>query len=256
MNIKYKDIKDKIEQIDAVYTLYNTNNENFEKKVSKLSPAELIDLRYLLITQWIADFEGSKYEIIPKIEFLLPYIVDSEIRFLYNCSNDELLFLTNWLIYEEEDEKEKKITKRSRESISGTAAFKSYYPSQLHKILPLIVNELLEFGSNVLSSRETYRGILIKVCDEFEVNYHPLITTQCLECELLKKVWDLPLKKLTLEDINQISIEKTRSISRTMDGIWSRASYRVIIPCVLIIAFYRLTALFEDEVYQKYLSEV
>lgn len=108
------------------------------------------------------------------------------------------------------------------------------------EIVPQIIDEIHGFGSNVIVSGNHYREILEKVCDKLSVNYHPLITTERLEIELLKKVWDLELGQLTTRDIEQISLELVRTYNKYTDGVLRDASYRVIIPCVLYIAFLRI----------------
>ena len=59
------------------------------------------------------------------------------------------------------------------------------------------------------------------------------------ELELIKKLWDLGIDRLNETDIHRLSLDLTSSINKYCDGLFSTASYRVIIPCVLHIAYYR-----------------
>lgn len=162
-------------------------------------------------------------------------IKDTDLQFLEDCSDSQLRSLINWIIYDPEDGK-----KRLREALSKTPAFESRFKYNTKSLVPAIIDEILGFGANVVITKNSYHEILEKVCDKFGVNYHPLIDTERLEIELLKKLWDLELSKLTYKDINQISLETVRKYNKYTDGVLRGASFRVVIPCVLHIAFFRI----------------
>ncbi|MBR6201784.1 MAG: DUF3944 domain-containing protein [Bacteroidaceae bacterium] len=161
--------------------------------------------------------------------------VDSDLVFLSNCSNEQLQPLVGWIVYDPQDGK-----KRLRENLSKQKYFESNYKYHTKRLVPNIIEEIQGFGTNMLISGSQYRDVLKKVCDKLEVNYHPLISTERLEIELLKTIWDLEFEKLTMRDIEQISLELVRDYNKYTDGVLRGASYRVIIPCVLHIAFLRI----------------
>lgn len=162
-------------------------------------------------------------------------IKDPELTFLEDCTDSQLRILTTWIVFDPEDGK-----KRLREALSKTPAFESRYKNNIKTLVPAIVDEIHGFGANVAITKNTYRVILEKVCDKFGVNYHPLIDTERLEIEMLKKIWDQELTNLTFKDINHISLETVRKYNKYTDGVLRGASFRVVIPCVLHIAFFRI----------------
>ncbi len=161
--------------------------------------------------------------------------IDTDLEFLKECSHKQLQIFVRWIVYDPEDGK-----KRLREKLSKQKSFESNYKYHAKRLVPYIIEEIHGFGSNMVTSGNLYREILKKVCDKLAVNYHPLISTERLEIEMLKKVWDLELTKLTQRDIEQISLELVRNYNKYTDGVLRDASYRVIIPCVLYIAFLRI----------------
>ena len=162
---------------------------------------------------------------------------DKDLFFLTECTHKQLQILVKWIVYDPVDGK-----KRLRENMSKIDNFQSNYNYHANKLVPQIIDEIHGFGANVLIKQNSYREILKKVCDKLGVNYHPLIETERLEIEMLKRIWDLELNKLTLQDIEQISLELVRDYNKYTDGVLRGASYRVVIPCVLHIAFLRIVS--------------
>ena len=162
---------------------------------------------------------------------------DKDLIFLSECTHQQLQKLVKWIVFDPVDGK-----KRLRENMSKTDYFQSNYKYHANKLIPQIIDEIHGFGANVLIKQNSYREILEKVCDKLDVNYHPLIETEHLEIEMLKRIWDLELNKLTLQDIEQISLELVRDYNKYTDGVLRGASYRVVIPCVLHIAFLRIVS--------------
>ena len=159
---------------------------------------------------------------------------DKDLGFLVYCNNSQLRRLIDWIVYDPEDHES-----RFREEMQRSKDYDEKYKTCPRALLPQIINEICGFSTNALLSKGTYRTSLTKVCDFFSLNYHPLIDTNKLETELLKKNWDLDLDYLNQDDIERLSIDLTFSINKYADGIFSGASYRVVIPCVLHIAYYR-----------------
>lgn len=162
---------------------------------------------------------------------------DKDLLFLSECTHQQLQKLVKWIVYDPVDGK-----KRLRENMSKIDYFQSDYNHHANRLIPHIIDEIHGFGANVIIPQNTYREILEKVCDKLNVNYHPLIETERLEIEMLKRIWDLELNKLTLQDIEQISLELVRDYNKYTDGVFRSASYRVVIPCVLYIAFFRIAS--------------
>lgn len=162
---------------------------------------------------------------------------DKDLIFLSECNHQQLQKLVKWIVYDPIDGK-----KRLRENMSKTKHFQSNYNYHAKNLIPEIIDEIHGFGANILIKQNSYREILEKVCDKLNVNYHPLIETERLEIEMLKRIWDLELNKLTSQDIEQISLELVRDYNKYTDGVFRGASYRVVIPCVLHIAFLRIVS--------------
>ena len=164
----------------------------------------------------------------------LIYEKDKDLGFLVFCKNEELQNLIRWIAYDPEDKKT-----RLREHIVSIDDFQEKFERCPRALLLSIVDEIQGFSTHMVIGQGKYRDALTKVCDYFKVNYHPLLDTDKLELELIKKLWDLGIDRLNETDIHRLSLDLTSSINKYCDGLFSTASYRVIIPCVLHIAYYR-----------------
>lgn len=160
---------------------------------------------------------------------------DTSLSFLVMCSNDELSSLIYWILTEARLDKNGAVIQSPRKIRPYYSATLTEAKDDLHEVLPMIEEcILMEENNKALKSR--YRNLLLKVCDSFKVNYHPLSSIELLEQELLQKIWDLPFEKLTAMDIRQISLEQFRQFKFYTE--WS-TEYNMAIPCVLLIAAYR-----------------
>ena len=69
-------------------------------------------------------------------------MIDKDLEFLSECSNDKLLVLTDYLVFDKDGKK------RLTESLSNTKEFVRNYPDNLKEILPQVIDEFQHFGGN------------------------------------------------------------------------------------------------------------
>ena len=102
------------------------------------------------------------------------------LEFLYDCTNEQLDFLVQLIT-----------TKGNlSELMTGNKLYQDNKPNH-RKYVHLITDEIISFGSNTLSlSKNTYRQILMKVCNKRDVNYSSSESTWDIEDKLLAKVFD------------------------------------------------------------------
>ena len=101
-------------------------------------------------------------------------------EFLYDCTNEQLDFLVQLIT-----------TKGNlSELMTGNQLYRDNAPNH-RKYVNLITDEIISFGSNSFSlSKNTYRQILMKVCNKIKVNYSNSESTWDIEDKLLAKVFD------------------------------------------------------------------
>lgn len=89
---------------------------------------------------------------------------NSDLSFLTDCSNEQLRLLADVLVFDPKDHK-----KRYTERLSARASYAVYYPHDMKKLLPEIVDEYQRFGGNTIANiirghGVPYREILKDVC--------------------------------------------------------------------------------------------
>ena len=209
-----------------------------EKIIESLCLSDLYEWRKQLLD--IGTKKGQSAFMSESIEYIDLFIElarakDTSLSFLAMCSNDELSSLTYWILTEAKLDKNGTLIESSRIIRPYYLATLTEGKDDLHIVLPMIEESILMQENNkAIESR--YKSLLLKVCDSFRVNYHPLSSIEMLEKELLQKIWDLPFEKLTAKDIKQISLEQFRQFKFYTE--WS-TEYNMVIPCVLLIAAYR-----------------
>ena len=129
---------------------------------------------------------------------------DKDLDFLYQCSNDQLKLLADFMLYDTDGKL------RWTEEISSTQAFKLYYPNEMVKLVPTLIDELQKFGGNFFFNMfrghgVPYREILIKVCDQLDVSYNKDASTELIEQYLLQKFLIMSVDKMTEEDVHHLS---------------------------------------------------
>ena len=213
---------------------------NIKKDLMKAKTGDGINLEDLTPTEMLTARDNLKRETgtSAQMKELLGMLIEAtrsdELAFLGGCSQEELSTIHYWLTKEVKIEKDGSVTEKIREL--EPVFFDSFISSDnLGEKLVYIEESILRMD-NEKAAKDRYRSLLKKVCDQFEVNYHPLTETPLLERELLQKVWDLEFEKLTVEDIRQISLEKFRRFKFYTEWI---TNYSSAIPIVLLIASYR-----------------
>ena len=126
-------------------------------------------------------------------------MADKDLDFLYQCSNEQLKLLADFMLYD----KDGKL--RWTEEISSTQAFKLYYPHEMVKLVPTLIDELQKFGGNSFFNffrghGVSYREILIAVCKQLDVSYHKDASTELIEHYLLQKFLIMSVEKMTEEE--------------------------------------------------------
>lgn len=146
-------------------------------------------------------------------------MIDKDLEFLSECSNDKLLVLTDYLVFDKDGKK------RLTESLSNTKEFTRNYPDNLKEILPQVIDEFQHFGGNSLMNLirkhgVNYRTILEDVCDRYKVNYNKSNSTEQLETYLLQKVLITAVDKMSDEDLSHINAkyDKEQLRQAILDG--------------------------------------
>ena len=228
------DIRQKLKEIEKKVD----EQVSDEKIIESLNLSDLFDWRSQLC-QMLKIHDGSN-ELTESIEYLDLFIElakekNKSLDFLDMCSNEELSSLVYWIRTEVRLDKNGTIVESPRKISSFYHYAFNGAKDNLHTVLPMI-EECILMEESVKAIESRYRNLLLKVCDTFKVNYHPLTSEELLEKELLQKIWDLPFDKLTAKDIRQICLEHFRQFRFYSEWF---TEYNKVIPCVLLIAAYR-----------------
>ena len=97
--------------------------------------------------------------------------MDKDLEFLNGCSNEQLQMLADSIAFDDQGRQ------RSHETLTTRKNYKLYYPNEMKKLLPDIVDELSLYGGNSIRNRivghgASYRDILEDVCDKYKVKYN------------------------------------------------------------------------------------
>ena len=226
--------------------------------------------------------------------------MDKDLEFLNGCSNEQLQMLADSIAFDDQGRQ------RSHETLTTRKNYKLYYPNEMKKLLPDIVDELSLYGGNSIRNRivghgASYREILEDVCDKYKVKYNSFNSVEEIEGFLLKKVLLVAAEDMSTEDVKHISEQlnskedlnklisagkiaspiilrmttilvykmfskigarvAARFIARfagsrlfailtgptgwVIGGLWTAydllgPSYKVTVPCVILIAYYRI----------------
>lgn len=158
-----------------------------------------------------------------------------ELAFLYECSNEELKLLVDFMIYDQDGKR------RWTEELSSSKDFTENYPDNLVKCVPCIIDELEKFGGNSFKNffrgyGVSYREILEKVCNRLDVNYNKGIDTPLLEYYLLQKILLMSIDKMTEEDVKHLSKHYTKDMLKEQIGLLKAGSPLFIRLITMIIA--------------------
>ncbi|WKT00893.1 DUF3944 domain-containing protein [Gallibacterium salpingitidis] len=136
----------------------------------------------------------------------MAYRHDPDLEFLSTCSSYELNDLVSTLIYD------KNGSPRFTESLTSNEKYKRFYPEHSH-YWQEIAEEIQIFGGNSFANLfrgrvgVPYKEILCDVCDKMKVNYNKFSSTTQIERNLLMKILNDALEKMTPEELNKLARE-------------------------------------------------
>lgn len=159
----------------------------------------------------------------------------NNLAFLYECSNEQLRLLVDFMIYDKDGKY------RWTEELSSTKGFMDHYPNNLVEFVPQIIDELQKFGGNTIRNAVRghgvpYREILEKVCNQLNVNYNKGIDTPLLEQYLLQKILFMSIDKMTEEDVQHLSKNQTKEKLINQIGLLKAGSPVFIKLITMVIA--------------------
>ena len=151
-------------------------------------------------------------------------MIDKDLLFLTNCSNDELKLLADFLVYDKDGKR------RHTEELSSTKAYNdAYHKNEMHRIIPEIVNELQRYGGNTFLNLlrghgVEYREILENVCNNLKVSFNKAAPTELVEHYLLQKLLIMSVDKMTEEDVHHLSDKLTKETFKQQIGMLKAGS--------------------------------
>lgn len=136
----------------------------------------------------------------------MAYRYDPDLEFLATCSARELDDLV-YLLTHDKDGKS-----RYTESLTGKEKYRRYFPDHT-KYWQDIAEEIQLFGGNTFANLfrkgrgVVYKEILCDVCDKMKVNYNKYSATQQIEDNLLMKILQDALEKMSSEERSELARE-------------------------------------------------
>lgn len=133
----------------------------------------------------------------------MAYKTDSDLDFLRNIKSNDLNELVYVLTHDKDGET------RFTEELTGNETYKKYYPDH-NKYWQEIAGELQCYGGNTLMTLLRggrgvfYKEILEDVCDKMKVNYNKKSSTEKIEDNLLMKILEDSLEKMSPEEIKEL----------------------------------------------------
>lgn len=142
---------------------------------------------------------------------------NSDLSFLTDCSNEQLRLLADVLVFDPKDHK-----KRYTERLSARASYAVYYPHDMKKLLPEIVDEYQRFGGNTIANiirghGVPYREILKDVCKTVGIAKSDTDTVEIMEAALLKTVADKMLEQIAKQNVSgEQSVEEMKNMWKNL----------------------------------------
>ena len=135
---------------------------------------------------------------------------DLDLTFLGECTNEQIKMLADVLIFDKDGDP------RLTESLTSSMEYSTFYPDNLHMMLPCIIEELQNYGGDSFMNffrghGVTYREILEDVCDKLDVNYNKASSTELIEQYLLQKFLIMSVDKMTEDDVKHLSENLTKA---------------------------------------------
>lgn len=129
--------------------------------------------------------------------------VMTDLQFLYQASNDDLVVLCDIIT------KDKKGEFRLTEELSATDAYKAYYPNNIKRMLPELIDELSRFGGNtfvnmIRKGGAEYGVILRDVAKRNKVSFNKQSTDDQVEQYLLQKLFNDSLDKASDDELKEM----------------------------------------------------
>lgn len=135
----------------------------------------------------------------------MAYRYDPDLEFLGTCSSAELNDLANLITHDKDN------SSRWTETLTTNERYKRYYPEHA-QYWREIAEEIQLFGGNTfanlfrLGEGVLYKEILCDVCDKMKVNYNKKSSTQYIENNLLMKILEQTLDKMSPEELKEFSL--------------------------------------------------
>ncbi|KMK52525.1 hypothetical protein RO21_00460 [[Actinobacillus] muris] len=136
----------------------------------------------------------------------MAYRYDPDLEFLGTLKSEELDNLVNILT------KDKKGESLLTETLTSERNYIRYYPDH-QKYWKEIAQELQLFGGNTFMNLikggkgVLYKEVLCDVCDKMKVNYNKSSSVKRIEENLLMKILQTTLEKMTPEELKKLAIE-------------------------------------------------
>ena len=130
----------------------------------------------------------------------MAYLEDKNLEFLQYCSTEDLQVLVDYLT------KDKDGDLRVSETLTGTEAYKKYYPHSLPMMWKLIAEELQHYGGNTFANglRGTgvsYREILTDVAKKQKVNFNSDNSVELIEQYILQSIMQKAIEEMSEEEL-------------------------------------------------------
>lgn len=136
----------------------------------------------------------------------MAYRHDPDLEFLGSLSSKELDDLVKLLTHDKDGET------RWTEQLTSNEKYKNYYPEHT-QYWQEIAEEIQLFGGNSFSNLfrggrgVLYKEVLCDVCDKLKVNYNKFSSTNQIEDNLLMKILQDSLEKMSPEEIKALATE-------------------------------------------------
>lgn len=134
----------------------------------------------------------------------MAYRYDTDLEFLGKMNSEDLSDLVYCVTHDKDG------SVRFTEELTTSAPYKRHHPDH-QKYWELIAAEVQCFGANTFvtlfrgGKGVEYREILIDVCDKMDVNYNKDSSTEKIETNLLMKILNDALEKMTPEELKKLA---------------------------------------------------
>ena len=160
---------------------------------------------------------------------------DKDLRFLNECTNEQLQLLVDFIIYDKDGKK------RYTEQLSNVDGFEDNYPDNIKALLPYAIDELQRFGGNTIFNLVrghgvSYREILEDVCEKLKVNFNKDNSTELLEQYMLQKFLIMSIDKMTEEDARHLSANLSKEALKQQIGLLKAGSPIFIRLITMLVA--------------------